>query len=187
LRNKTRKQRYNEKMKNADSFPISITTINFHCDENLGYIIRSAACFGAECVNVIGCIPDRRELRKLSGSLLDYVELRQFKNPEDFLKDCREQGIKLVSAELTSTADNLEDYDFDLNRRTSVIVGNETTGVPQQLIVNSDPVYIEMPGVGYCLNTAQAANIMLYEAVRQFKKQKNFCDSFNRHRETMIA
>jgi len=26
-----------------------------------------------------------------------------------------------------------------------------------------------MPGVGYCLNTSQAANILLYEAVKQFE------------------
>jgi len=30
-------------------------------------------------------------------------------------------------------------------------------------------VYVEMPGVGYCLNTAQTANILLYEAVKQYE------------------
>jgi len=29
-----------------------------------------------------------------------------------------------------------------------------------------------MPGVGFCLNTSQAANIILYEATKQYDKQQ---------------
>jgi tRNA(Leu) C34 or U34 (ribose-2'-O)-methylase TrmL len=65
------------------------------------------------------------------------------------------------------------------------VVGNETTGVPTQILVNSKIIYIEMPGVGYCLNTAQTANIMLYEAVKQYKKQISFFNSIN-ERQTPV-
>ena len=69
MRDKTRKQRYDEKKLNAKAYPISIATVNFMHDGNLGYLIRSAACFGAECVHVIGTVPDRSVLNPLSGSL----------------------------------------------------------------------------------------------------------------------
>ena len=187
MRDKTRRERYDNKLSKARTFPVSLTAINFRCDENLGYLIRSAACFGADSVNVIGCIPERSELRALSGSLVDYVQINQFSNPEEFLDYSRAEGIHLVSAELTSDSVNLERYSFDPKRKTSIIVGNETTGVPTQILVNSDVVSIEMPGVGFCLNTAQAANIMLYEAVKQYKKKENFFNSINNQRFAMLT
>ena len=49
------------------------------------------------------------------------------------------------------------------------MVGNEQSGIPTEILKNSDKVYIPMPGVGFCLNTSQTANIMLYEAVRQYE------------------
>jgi tRNA(Leu) C34 or U34 (ribose-2'-O)-methylase TrmL len=49
------------------------------------------------------------------------------------------------------------------------VVGNESTGVPIEILLNSEKIYIPMPGVGFCLNTSQAANIVLYEAVKQYK------------------
>ena len=179
MRDETRRERYDNKKSKAKIFPVSLTAINFHCDENLGYLIRSAACFGASSVNVIGCLPDRKELRTFSGSLADYIEINQFSTPEEFIQYSRTENIHLVSAELTSEASNLEHYSFDYGKKTSIVVGNETTGVPSQILLNSDVVYIEMPGIGYCLNTAQTANIMLYEAVSQFKKQVNFLNSIN--------
>jgi len=50
-----------------------------------------------------------------------------------------------------------------------LVVGNEQAGIPTEILARSDVVYIEMPGVGYCLNTAQAANIILYEAIKQYE------------------
>ena len=84
-----------------------------------------------------------------------------------------ENDIKLISAELTDGSINLENYRFNFNKPVCVILGNEQTGVPVEILRNSDIVHIEMPGVGYCLNTSQAGNIMLYEAVKQYKHQKS--------------
>jgi tRNA G18 (ribose-2'-O)-methylase SpoU len=158
MRGETRRERYDSKAIQAKTFPVSLTAINFHCDENLGYLIRTAACFGATAVNVIGCIPDKKELRAFSGSLVDYIQINQFSTPEEFIEFSRSENIELVSAELTEGASNLEHYSFDCDKKISIVVGNET---------------------GYCLNTAQTANIMLYEAVKQYKKQMSFFNSIN--------
>ena len=61
----------------------------------------------------------------------------------------------------------LSSYDFDFNSCVCVVVGNERTGVPEEILQNSNSIYIQMPGIGYCLNTSQTANIILYEAVKQ--------------------
>ncbi len=168
-REETRRERYDEKLKTAKKYPISLCAINFRVDDNLGYLVRSAACFGAERLYVIGHVPERSRIKASSGSLTDYVEIIQFSSPSEFLTEMELEGIKVISAELVEGARPLSSYTFDFARPVCLVVGNEQVGVPAEILVQSEVLYIPMPGVGYCLNTAQAANILLYEAVKQFK------------------
>tara|TARA_Y100000034_G_C6816373_1_gene367312 strand:+ start:289 stop:825 length:537 start_codon:yes stop_codon:yes gene_type:complete len=168
-RTETRLERYYKKSKLAKSFPIDLVAINFMFDENLGYLVRTAACFGARSLNVIGSIPSRKKLKKYSGSLVDFVNINQFKNPRDFLLFCRKNKIKLVCAEIANRAVSLEDYKFDFSQRICIVVGNEESGVPPELLEEGDIIYVPMRSTGYCLNTSQTANIVMYEAIKQYE------------------
>ena len=167
-RSETRRQRYDSKLKIAKKYPISLCAINFRVDDNLGYLIRSAACFGAQHLYVVGHIPKRSHIKASSGSLIDYVEIIQFATPRDFVDHTKSEGIQIIAAELVEGARPLSSYNFDFNRHVCLVVGNEEIGVPSEILSQSDVVYIQMPGVGYCLNTSQAANVILYEAVKQY-------------------
>lgn len=169
MRDETRKQRYDKKVDSSKKFPISVATINFMCDGNIGFIIRSAACFGAEKVHVIGALPEKKDLHRLSGGLDDYIEIIQHKNPHEFLEYSSNHSIKLVSAEICDDSKNLEENQFDFSSPICVVLGHEETGVPPEILHNSQKIHIEMPGVGFCLNTSQTGNIMLYEIVKQYK------------------
>ena len=172
VRKETRRQRYDKKLKTSKRYPISLCAINFRVDDNLGYLIRSAACFGAERLYVIGHIPERSSIKASSGSLIDYVEIERFKNPREFLMQMEVAGIQVVVAELAEGARSLGSYDFDFSRGVCLVVGNEQAGVPAEIIQKCDVVCIDMPGVGYCLNTSQAANILLYEAVSEYERKQ---------------
>ena len=167
VRSQTRRQRYDQKKKAAQRSNISVCAVNFGCDENLGYLIRAAACFGVDTVHVIGNVPERKYLVPVSGSLIDYVTIVQHSNPHDFLEMMRQQNVSVVSGELSDRAVSVHNYEFDSEREVCIAVGNEHSGVPAEILHNSDVVYIPMPGVGFCLNTAQTANIMLFEFNRQ--------------------
>ena len=169
MRAETRRQRYDKKLKNAKKYPISICAINFRVDDNLGYLVRSAACFGAERLYVVGHVPERSRIKAASGSLVDYVEIIQFSRPSEFLARMQIEGIQIVCGELVEEARPLSNYNFDFDRPVCLVVGNEEVGVPPEIIARSDVVYINMPGVGYCLNTSQAANILLYETTKQYE------------------
>jgi len=169
LRDKTRRQRYDSKKKTAKTFPISVATINFKHDGNIGYLIRSAACFGADRVHVIGSLPKRKILNPLSGSLVDYIPIKKHENPLEFLEYAKSNNIKLISAELCEKSESIETYNFDFSQPICIVVGHEEVGIPSEILNNSDKIYIPMPGVGYCLNTSQAANILLYEATTQYQ------------------
>tara|TARA_R110002073_G_scaffold153419_1_gene308407 strand:- start:1382 stop:1909 length:528 start_codon:yes stop_codon:yes gene_type:complete len=170
MRSQTRRDRYDKKAFTSKKFPIEMATVNFHHDVNLAYLVRAAACFGIPTINVIGAIPPRRLINQLSGSTLDYITIRQFSTPQQFLNYARKDGMKLVSVELEDNASPIQKYEFDFSSKVCVVAGHETTGIPTELLLNSDIVYIPMPGVGFCLNTSQAANIVLYEAVNQYEQ-----------------
>ena len=147
MRDKTRRERYDEKKRNAKVFPISLVCVNFQHDGNFGYLIRAAACFGAECIHVIGSVPTRSAIDSLSG----------------ICKDSKPITV----------------HHFNFDSHVALVVGNEQIGIPVEILQNSEVVYIPMPGVGYCLNTSQTANIMLYEATKQYENMEISQNSWN--------
>lgn len=169
MREESRRQRYERKRPSSQKYPISLCAINFKVDENLGYLIRSAACFGASRIYVVGHLPTRSAVKSTSGSLYDYVEIQQFTTPAEFIQEMAKKQIQMVCGEISESAIPLSRYRFSFDRPVCLVVGNEQTGVPAEIIVNSQVVYIPMPGIGYCLNTSQAANILLYEATAQYE------------------
>lgn len=168
VREETRRERYNHKLTQAITMPISLVAINFDFDDNLAFLIRTAGCFGAKHVYVIGSIPDRSKLNPKSGSLFDYVSLKSFSNPSEFLAYTRENKIQLVSAELSEDAVSLYDYSFNREVETAIVLGHETVGVPVEILINSDKVYIPMMGAGYSLNTSQTGTAFITEYTRQY-------------------
>jgi tRNA G18 (ribose-2'-O)-methylase SpoU len=172
VRQETRIERYLKKVNSSISVPASLVTINFQLDENLAFLIRTAACYGIRNVNVIGSIPSRKSLYNSSGSLVDFVELKQFSNPNDFLNHAKGEGWRLVSAELSDGAVSLFDYSFSFSDHTAIILGNETSGVPAEILLNSDKVFIPMWGLGFCLNTSQTGTAFVNEYCRQYAARR---------------
>lgn len=168
MRNETRAERYSKKMDKAVRMPISLVAINFMFDDNLAFLIRAAACYGAANIYVIGSIPPRSVLQPKSGSLVDFYDIETFKTPHDFLQFAAEKRMNVISAELMEGALNLHEYSFDFCTDTAIVLGNEMTGVPVEILMNSQPIYIPMPGFGFCLNTSQTGTAFLHEASRQF-------------------
>jgi len=167
FREKTRAQIADENLSKAIKLPVSLACVHLCSDSNLGFLIRAAACFGASEVLVIGKLPSYRNLRQLSCGMNNYMTIKQFSNPNDFLQYNRERDTHIVSLELTKNSVDITNYEFPLDKKVCIITGNESTGVPSSIIHNSDCVAIPNPGIAPCMNTSQAANVALYEYVRQ--------------------
>ena len=116
-------------------------------------------------------MPDRKVMNALSGSTIDFVNIRKFSRPEALVQYCRGEDIKLISLELPDEnmdSTPLAEYEFDFSKKYCIIAGHETIGIPADILFNSERVYIPMMGVGFCLNTSQALNVALYEASKQY-------------------
>jgi tRNA G18 (ribose-2'-O)-methylase SpoU len=169
-RDKTRIEITKDKADSAVKLPVSLACVHLFSDGNLGFLIRAAACFGASEVLVIGTLPPYRELRQLSCGLNNFIDIKTFSNPSEFLQYTRDNDIHVVSLELTRDSIDLTEYKFPTDKRVCIITGNESVGVPSEIIHNSDCVVIPNPGIAPCMNTSQAANVALYEYMRQVYK-----------------
>ena len=162
----TRKDLVEKREMLASLYPVHLVAVNFNDDLNLGLLVRAAACFGASSVIVIGRMPEYRILRQISVGLSRHIEIKQVSSPSEFLRLAKEHCWSVVSVELCEGATPIMEHRFK-KTPTALVLGHETTGVPVEIIHNSTPVYIPMPGIGKCLNTSQAANVALYEYMRQ--------------------
>lgn len=167
-REETRIERYQNKLERAVKLPVSLVTVNFHCDDNLAYLIRTAACFGISDIHVIGTIPPRKVLLNPSGSTVDFVKLHRYRNPSEFLNFVRKNDVQLVSAEIADQARSLYDYQFNFEKHTAIVLGNESIGIPSEILMNSQILYIPMIGAGFCMNTSQTGTAFVSECCRQY-------------------
>jgi tRNA G18 (ribose-2'-O)-methylase SpoU len=165
----TRRQRQSQK--DFQTLPMSICCVNFEKEVNVAHAMRSAACFGAG-VQVIGQVGvTTKALRAISGSVNHRMTPEVFSTPQDWIQHCRKNGIRMIALECPTDhpfdSKLLHELELD-GREISIVVGHETSGVPVEILKASECFHIAMPGFGSCLNTAQTANIALYELSKRF-------------------
>ncbi len=78
----------------------------------------------------------------------------------------KKDGYRLVGLEQTTNSISMHNYEFQ--RRTALIIGNERTGLtPEILEVLDDAVEIPVYGLPHSFNAATAASMSMYEYCRQ--------------------
>ena len=104
--------------------------------------------------------------RKTSASARKWVESERHKNSADLMRTLRGQGFQVLATSCSKTARPLRAWDFI--RPTAVIMGNEHSGVEEELLSLADgQLYIPMYGMIQSFNVSVAAAIILAEAARQ--------------------
>ena len=87
------------------------------------------------------------------------------------IKKLKSEDIKIISLEIADNSKNYTDISFDFP--LCLIVGNELTGVRDEIIDLSDHViHIPMLGRANSLNVATSYGIALFEILRQTKEKK---------------
>ncbi len=139
---------------------------------NLGSVLRSCDCFGAQGVIVVGHsadLYDPQTIRSSVGSIFSLPVVRQpsFRELSAWIAGLRRRytGFQVVGSSAGADTDLAS---VSLQRPTCLLVGNETVGLSKALKEASDVMArIPMYGTASSLNLACAATVMLYEADRQ--------------------
>lgn len=144
------------------------------CDEiedphNLGAIIRTAECCGADGV----IIPKRRSVAvnatvfKTSAGAANYVPVAKVTNLTDAIKTMKESGIWIYGTDMEG-----KNYTgTDLTGNVCLCIGSEGKGLGKRVKDNCDfLISLPMAGKINSLNASVAAAVFMYETVRQRNK-----------------
>jgi tRNA G18 (ribose-2'-O)-methylase SpoU len=131
---------------------------------NLSRIARLAGCCGVER---IVCTGQAKLDRKIARDGADAVEIEVHRSLAPVLDKLREDGYRLVGLEQTTNSRSLHEYSFA--RRTALVIGNERTGLTEELLAKLDDV-VEIPvwGMPFSYNVATATTMAVYEYCKQF-------------------
>jgi TrmH family RNA methyltransferase len=134
---------------------------------NLGTIIRTAEAVGASGLAITQNTVDpfnAKAIRASMGSILR-LPVVPIGDIAVFIKKCKQKGFQTAATVLAGEKTHL---DIDLTKPTVVILGQEGTGLPQDIMAEMDlRVRIPMAAAIDSLNVATAAAVILYEAMRQ--------------------
>ena len=130
-------------------------------EANLGTLLRTCDAVGACLV-----VPRRRwidEAIARGNTLRQRSCVHQVGDPLDWLRRQRTGGSAIVGVELADDAVHLGDLPA-ARRRTVMVLGNESDGVPYEALSMVDTVVeIPMVGTGQSLNVAVAGSLVLYK------------------------
>ncbi|XP_057326001.1 probable methyltransferase TARBP1 [Microplitis mediator] len=137
---------------------------------NLGGLARTSEIFCAKQL-VLGNMKyvENKEFQVLSVSAEKWVQITEVKAHElrDYLLEKSSLGWKIVGAEQTANSVCLTDMEFD--KKTVLVLGNEKSGMPANLIPLMD-VCVEIPqaGVVRSLNVHVTGAICMWQYAQQY-------------------
>lgn len=136
---------------------------------NLGTILRSSDAVGVDALIVCDRCTDIHNpnvVRASVGTLFTVPVLEA--DGSETLRWLKEHGVSILAA--TPSA-QVEYTDVDMTGPLAIAVGTEQLGLSQLWMDNADiQVKIPMCGVADSLNVAMATTLLLYEALRQRRK-----------------
>lgn len=159
------------KKRNEDPFVIILDGIeDIH---NLGSIVRTAETAGAHGI----IIPKRRAaavnatVNKVSAGAVEHMKIARVNNLNETIRDLKEKGLWICGTDMDT---NTYYDEQDLTGPIAIVIGSEGFGMSRLVKENCDfLVKIPMKGKITSLNASVSAGIVIYEAVKQRRKNKN--------------
>jgi tRNA G18 (ribose-2'-O)-methylase SpoU len=156
-------------MSNTKKHPLTIVLENIRSALNVGAMFRTADAASISKMFLTGITPypPHKRIPKTALGAIEMVDWEYKNDTFDVLNQLKKQGNKIISVEPSKNAQNYWDYKFD--KPSTLIFGNEITGVSEKVLDYSDAVvYIPMFGKKESLNVATTFGVMVYEVIRQW-------------------
>ncbi len=134
---------------------------------NIGAIIRSAVCCGAQAV----IIPDKgvgalnEEAMKSSAGALEKIHICRVNSLMKAVDELHANGIKVMASEMTA---GKKIFELTLSDPLAIVMGSEEKGVfPALMKICDEKFSIPMTGNFESFNVSVASGIILYEIMKQ--------------------
>jgi 23S rRNA (guanosine2251-2'-O)-methyltransferase len=164
----------------GESAPLIVVLDGVEDPRNLGAVLRSVECAGADGV----MIPERRAagltdtVAKSAAGATEYVKVAKVTNLNRLIEDLKSRNIWVVG----TSGDATTNYtDWDWNQPSALVLGAEGSGLHRLVAENCD-VLVKIPMYGKIdsLNVSVATGVILFEARRQREKSVAKQDSEDR-------
>jgi len=158
----------------VDKLPVYVILNSIRSSYNVGSIFRTSD--GAMIKKLFLCgytpHPPNKDILKTALGSTESVEWEYAENPKDVILKLKSEGIKIAALEQTKDSRvhySIKNDEFPF----ALIVGNEVTGVSQDLIDLCD-FTIEIPqyGIKQSLNVAVAYGISIFELRKIYDTNK---------------
>lgn len=136
--------------------------------QNTGTIIRLAACMGIplDIIEPCGFVWNDKKLERAGMDYIDLANVRRHPSYQSFKDACQGRIVLIDTKGITPY------YDFSFQSNDVLMLGQESTGVPQEIFDSiHDRVVIPMQQGRRSLNVAIAGAMVLSEALRQLRKE----------------
>lgn len=147
--------------------PLILAAAGLQDPGNLGTLIRAADAFGATGVVALTetVSPfNAKAVRASAGSLFHLPVIAQV-HPQELIDLCQLHEVTLIA---TAARGKTELGEAELNRAVCILIGQEGSGVPRDLLRSADTtVAVPMVREVESLNAGVAGSVILYEAARQ--------------------
>lgn len=133
---------------------------------NLGAIIRTAECSGADAVVIPRdrAVPLTSTVGRVSAGAVNHIPVCKVVNLTRTLEKLKERGLWAVCADMDGTPM----YDLNLTGKIALVIGNEGKGVSRLVSETCDMrASIPLAGKTESLNASVACGVLAYEIVRQ--------------------
>lgn len=158
-----------EKAEKEGKSPFLLLTDGVQDPHNLGALIRSAECLGADGI----IFPKRNNaslspaVSKTSAGAISHIKIARVTNLVNEIKKLQKRGIWVYGADMEGTPV----YEEDLSGPIALVIGSEGKGLHRLTKEACDKTLsIPMAGKINSLNAAAAGSIILYEISRQRRK-----------------
>ena len=135
---------------------------------NFGSIIRTAVCAGFDAV----IFPSRRNatvnatVEKSSAGAVNHIDLIMVNSLTSIIDKLKDNDFWIIATDINAK-DNYYDIDY-CNMNFAIVLGAEKNGISTAILKKSDfKIKIPMLNNFNSLNVANAASIVIYEALKQ--------------------
>ena len=155
-------QQYRE----APESGVVVVLDNVRSAHNVGSLFRSSDAFKVDRLYLCGicALPPSAEIHKTALGAEMTVPWEHFDRTLDAINALRGQGYRIISVEQTEHSQSLETFRKGAGERLALILGNEVSGVDQEVVDASD-MCLEIPqfGAKHSLNVSVAGGIVLWK------------------------
>lgn len=155
-----------EDYKSLDKMPLVIVLDNIRSTNNIGSIFRTCDAFLVSRIVICGisATPPNKEIHKTAIGAEQSVDWTYFNTTVEAIGKLRDEGFKIVAIEQAEGSCDICNFEYDVNDKYALVLGNEVEGVSDEVMEMIDHC-VEIPqyGTKHSLNVSITAGIVIYD------------------------